>query len=110
MSGIDQVMTNARKELREIATNRGLLFSGVFFAGWFSLMTGMGVTGEDISVATELDNSLFYMGALIGLFVGYIYSGQTYLREKQTGIVETLLRDCGGRPRDVARKEEVDDG
>jgi len=87
----DQVLTIAHKELREIVTNRGLLFSGVFFAGWFSLMTGMGVTGEDISRGAELDNSLFYMGALIGLFVGYIYSGQTYLREKQTGIVETLL-------------------
>jgi len=91
VSGIDHVVTIARKELREIATNRGLLFSGVFFAGWFSVMTAMGVTGQHISRATELDNSLFYMGALIGLFVGYIYSGQTYLREKQTGIVETLL-------------------
>ncbi len=91
MRAFDQVLTIAHKELREIVTNRGLLFSGVFFAGWFSLMTGMGVTGEDISRGAELDNSLFYMGALIGLFVGYIYSGQTYLREKQTGIVETLL-------------------
>ncbi|MGD9496439.1 MAG: hypothetical protein AB7Y46_09015 [Armatimonadota bacterium] len=91
MKALDAIATIAAKEVREIATNRGLLFSGIFFAGWFSVMTGLGVTGEDISRASELENSLFYMCALIGLFVGYIYSGQTYLREKQTGIVETLL-------------------
>lgn len=91
MSTLDHILTIAYKELREIVTNRGLLFSGIFFAGWFSIMTALGVTGENLAGARELDNSLFYMCALIGLFVGYIYSGQTYLREKQTGIVETLL-------------------
>jgi len=91
VSALDHVRTIASKELREIVTNRGLLFSGFFFAGWFAIMTGLGISGEDISRAKELDNSLFYMAALIGLFVAYIYSGQTYLREKQTGVVETLL-------------------
>jgi len=54
-------------------------------------MTGLGIGGQPVEGAVEVDNALFYMGALIGLFVGYIYSGQTYLREKQSGIVETLL-------------------
>lgn len=88
---LDHVLTIALKELREIVTNRGLLFSGVFFCGWFSIMTGLGIGGQPVERAVEVDNALFYMGALIGLFVGYIYSGQTYLREKQSGIVETLL-------------------
>ena len=91
MSGLDQVFTIARKEILEILTNKGLAFSGVFFAGWFSIMTGLGVAEAGITGVGQLNNSLFYMGALIGLFVGYIYSGQTYLREKQSGIVETLL-------------------
>jgi ABC-2 type transport system permease protein len=84
-------MIIAHKEIREILTNRGLAFSGVFFATWFSIMAGLGITEENITQQAQLNNSLFYMGALIGLFVGYIYSGQTYLREKQSGIVETLL-------------------
>ncbi len=91
MSAVDQVITVTCKEIREIVTNRGLAFSGIFFAGWFSVMTGLGIADGDIAGRAQLDNSLFYMGALIGLFVGYIYSGQTYLREKQSGIVETLL-------------------
>lgn len=91
MRVIDQIATIAWKEIREILTNRGLAFSGVFFAAWFSVMTGLGVTEGTMSGEAQLNNSLFYMGALIGLFVGYIYSGQTYLREKQTGIVETML-------------------
>ena len=41
MSAFDHVVTIASKELREIITNRGLLFSGIFFAGWFSIMTGI---------------------------------------------------------------------
>lgn len=88
---LDHVLTIAYKELREIITNLGLLFSGVFFCGWFSIMAGLGISGRPIERAGEVDNALFYMGALIGLFVAYIYSGQTYLREKQSGIVETLL-------------------
>ncbi len=91
MRAIDHIATIAWKETREILTNRGLAFSGVFFAGWFSIMTGLGIAEKNVTQQAQLNNSLFYMGALIGLFIGYIYSGQTYLREKQTGIVETLL-------------------
>ncbi len=91
MSNLTHVMIIARKEICEILTNKGLVFSGVFFAAWFSIMAGLGITEKNITQETQLNNSLFYMGALIGLFVGYIYSGQTYLREKQSGIVETLL-------------------
>jgi len=87
----EHIVTIARKETREILTNRGLAFSGIFFATWFSIMAGLGITEKNITQQAQLNNSLFYMGALIGLFIGYIYSGQTYLREKQAGIVETLL-------------------
>jgi ABC-2 type transport system permease protein len=87
----EHVIIIAQKEAREILTNKGLAFSGVFFATWFSIMAGLGIAEENITQQVQLNNSLFYMGALIGLFVGYIYSGQTYLREKQSGIVETLL-------------------
>ncbi|MFO8079712.1 MAG: hypothetical protein R6V07_05335 [Armatimonadota bacterium] len=91
MIRLEHVMIIAAKEAREILTNKGLAFSGVFFAAWFSIMAGLGITEENITQQVQLNNSLFYMGALIGLFIGYIYSGQTYLREKQSGIVETLL-------------------
>lgn len=91
MTTLEHVMIIAQKEAREILTNKGLAFSGVFFATWFSIMAGLGITEENITEQVQLNNALFYMGALIGLFVGYIYSGQTYLREKQSGIVETLL-------------------
>jgi len=92
VSPISQLWTITAKEAREIANNRILLISGLFFSVWFSIMAGLGVGSEQgLSAAVQLNNSLFYTGALIGVFIGYIYSGQTYLREKHTGIVETLL-------------------
>lgn len=91
MRSLEHLVTIARKEIGEIITNRGLLFSGIFFAAWFSIMTGMGLIGEEETLYKQFSNSLFYMSSMIGLFIGYVYSGQTFLREKQTGIVETLL-------------------
>lgn len=91
MRVLDQLATIAWKETREVVTNKGLVLSGIILAAWFSLMAGLGIGEESITQQMQLDNSLFYMAALIGLFVAYIYAGQTFLREKQSGIVETLL-------------------
>jgi len=92
MTPLSQLWTITIKEAREIVTNRILLVSGLFFAVWFSLMAGLGIGNDrSLSAAVQLNNALFYTGALIGVFIGYIYSGQTYLREKHSGIVETLL-------------------
>ncbi len=89
---VSQLMTIIIKEAREIVANRILLISGLFFAIWFAMMAGLGVGQQtELEPAMQLNNSLFYTGALIGVFIGYIYSGQTYLREKFSGIVETLL-------------------
>jgi ABC-2 type transport system permease protein len=87
-----QLITIVRKEAREIVTNRILFVSGMFFAVWFAAMAALGVgQSAELTLAVQLNNSLFYTGALIGVFISYIYSGQTYLREKFSGIVETLL-------------------
>lgn len=92
MNPASQLWTITLKEAREIVSNRILLVSGLFFSVWFSAMAGLGIaTGQSESAVVQLNNSLFYTGALIGVFIGYIYSGQTYLREKHTGVVETLL-------------------
>ncbi len=91
MKTFDHVLTVASKEIREIVTNRGLVFSGVFFAGFLSVMNGLGLGDADVGLRAQLNNALFSTCALIAMFVGYLYAGQTYLREKQTGIAETLL-------------------
>jgi hypothetical protein len=44
MSALTHVGIIAHKEIREILTNKGLVFSGVFFAMWFSIMAGLGIT------------------------------------------------------------------
>ena len=50
-----------------------------------------GEVRDQLTPAVQLNNSLFYTGALIGVFISYIYSGQTYLRTlwigKALGVV-----------------------
>ncbi len=43
------------------------------------------------SAAGALDTGVFYLGLVIGIFIAYILSGQVFLREKQEGIIATLL-------------------
>ena len=38
-----------------------------------------------------IDQLLFYLVLVLGLFSGYLFCGQVFLREKQEGVVETLL-------------------
>jgi ABC-2 type transport system permease protein len=48
------------------------------------------VAGEGDSQAA-LDRLCFSLVLTLGLFYGYLFSGQAFLREKQAGILETLL-------------------
>jgi len=83
MNSMNITMLVARKEIKEILKNKGLLFGSVWMGGSFGIVFS--------SQAYSLDNSVFSMALLAGVLVGYMFSGQVFLREKRGGIIETLL-------------------
>ena len=83
MSSMNMVIVVARKEIKDILKNKGLLFGSVWMGSSFGIVFS--------SQAYSLDNSIFSMALLAGVLVGYMFSGQVFLREKRGGIIETLL-------------------
>ena len=89
MSGIFVI---ARKEIRQLTHNTQLMVSALIMAFIFGAISGpaliaSGGAGEGMG----MDTLVFTYGLMIGLLIGYILSGQTFLREKQEGTIETLL-------------------
>ncbi len=76
----------ARKELKNVFRNSGLLFSGLWFGGMFGLMS-VYLGGQDFT----LSNKLFSSVLIVGVLVGYSFSSFVFLREKRERIIESLL-------------------
>ncbi|MDN7025021.1 hypothetical protein FGU65_08995 [Methanoculleus sp. FWC-SCC1] len=85
-------VTVARKEMRQVVGTKSAVLVALFFAVWFGGLGGpaVAVIGSEAAEST-LDTGVFYMGLVIGIFVAYLLSGQVFLREKQEGIIATLL-------------------
>lgn len=89
MSGVTIV---AGKEIRQILGTKSSLLVALFFAVWFGGLSGPAIAGlGGESAAGALDTGIFYLGLVIGVFIAYLLSGQVFLREKQEGIIATLL-------------------
>ena len=89
-SRMNKILVVAKKEMKELINNKRTFITGVFFALWFSVFTSLAIKGVD-SPAAFLNNLVFYLALTIGVFIGYIFSGQVFLREKREKIIETLL-------------------
>lgn len=86
------VLVIAKKEIRQLTHNTQLMVSAFVMAFIFGAISGpalMANGGSDMGIG--IDTLLFTFGLMIGLLIGYILSGQTFLREKQEGTIETLL-------------------
>jgi len=83
MSSMNITMVVARKEIKGIIKNKGLLFGSLWFGPLFGIIFS--------SKIYSLDNSTFSMALMAGVLTGYMFSGQVFLREKQERIIETLL-------------------
>ncbi len=88
MSG---TLTVARKEIRQVVGTKSSIIVALFFAVWFGGMGGPAVAVIGSGSAGTLDTGVFYMGLVIGIFIAYLLSAQVFLREKQEGIIATLL-------------------
>jgi ABC-2 type transport system permease protein len=80
----------ARKEMGQLLHSRMSMVTTAFFAVFFAFTAAPAIITEDGGGAV-LDQILFSMVLVIGIFVGYIFASQIFLREKQQGVIETLL-------------------
>jgi ABC-2 type transport system permease protein len=86
------VFVIARKEIRQLTHNTQLMVSALVMAFIFGAISGPAlIAGGGAGAGIGIDTLLFTFGLMIGLLIGYILSGQTFLREKQEGTIETLL-------------------
>jgi ABC-2 type transport system permease protein len=87
---MNPMLTVARKEMAQILHNRMSMITTAFLVIFFAFTAAPAATMQEGGGAV-LDQLLFSMVPVIGLFVGYIFASQIFLREKQQGVIETLL-------------------
>jgi ABC-2 type transport system permease protein len=86
MSSKNMTLVVARKEIKNIIRNKGLLFGGLWFGGMFGVFNVL-FGGQVFS----FNNIFFSVALLVGVFVGSMFSAQVFLREKREKIIETML-------------------
>ncbi|MBP2146934.1 ABC-2 type transport system permease protein [Methanofollis sp. W23] len=89
---MSSVITVARKEVKAILTSRQTIISAIIVVVLFSLPMAPAITALGTTEGgAPIDQALFMFPVLIGVFLGYIFAGQVFLREKTDGTIETLL-------------------
>lgn len=82
------ILTVARKEAALILRSRQLIFSALLVTLVFSATAAPAVLEVGDSA---FNGAMLLILTVIGIFMGYIFSGQVFLREKTEGTIETLL-------------------
>jgi ABC-2 type transport system permease protein len=89
---MNPVLVVAKKEMVQIAHTKSAIVSGLIFAVIFGGMAApTAVMQQEMAPGLYLDALLVSLVLPLGIFMGYLFSSQAFLREKQTGIIETLL-------------------
>jgi ABC-2 type transport system permease protein len=87
---MNRMLIVSRKEIRQILKSRNVLASAIIFVIVFG-----GISSLSTLTSTEsggvLDQLIFTLVPVLGIFMGYLLSSQAFLREKQGGVIETLL-------------------
>ena len=86
MNSMNMTLVVARKEVKNVIRNKGLLFGGLWFGGMFGVFNVL-LSGEVFS----LNNAVYSVALLVGTLVGYSFSSFVFLREKRERIIETLF-------------------
>ena len=86
MSSMNMALVVARKEIKNIIRNKGLLFGGLWIGGMFGVLNVI-LSGQGFS----FNNTVFSVALLVGVFAGSMFSAQVFLREKREKIIETML-------------------
>ncbi|MDD4127599.1 MAG: ABC transporter permease subunit, partial [Methanomicrobium sp.] len=80
----------------QILKNKSLIIGMIFFMGIFGSITSFGtimsiVNDGQGNIAASLGTLIMYVVLVMGVFTGYFFSAQAFLREKTEGTIETML-------------------
>lgn len=81
----------AEKEVRQLVKSKNVMLSAFLFVVVFGIFTGPAVISGTGSPAQVMDTLGFYLVLTLGIFMSYLFTAQVFLREKQEGVIETLL-------------------
>ncbi|NLA38045.1 MAG: ABC transporter permease subunit [Methanomicrobiales archaeon] len=81
----------AGREIRLAFRNRAVLITGFIFAIWFPVMSAFGIAAGASGDAGILAGGIAAITLPVGVFMGYIFCADAFLREKRDGTIETLL-------------------
>ncbi|MCT8338023.1 hypothetical protein FKB36_11135 [Methanoculleus sp. Afa-1] len=81
----------ARREMGLALRNRSILISAFIFAIWFPVMSALGIAAGAGDDATILAGGIAAITLSLGVFMGYLFCADAFLREKRDGSIETLL-------------------
>lgn len=88
---MNRIAVVALKEIRQLTKSRNILISSILFVVIFGGFSGPAVLAGDAAPGEIMDQLLFYLILVLGIFSAFLFCGQVFLREKQDGVVETLL-------------------
>jgi ABC-2 type transport system permease protein len=89
---MNDILVVAQKEVLQIIRSRNLIISALIFIIVFGMIsTPAFMAGEGTNAANMVDQLGFYLVLTLGIFTGYIFTGQAFFREKQDRVIETLL-------------------
>ena len=81
----------AGREMRLALRNRSILITAIIFAVWFPVMSAFGVAAGAGGDTAALAAGIAAITLPVGVFMGYIFCADAFLREKRDGTIETLL-------------------
>ena len=88
---MSRVLVVAEKEIRQLVKSRNVMLSALLFVIVFGIFTGPAVLSGTGTPGQVMDTLGFYLVLTLGIFIGYLFTGQVFLREKQERVIETLL-------------------
>jgi ABC-2 type transport system permease protein len=81
----------AGREMRLAFRNRSVLITGFIFAVWLPVMSAFGIAAGAGEETVVLAGSIAAIILPVGVFMGYVFCADAFLREKRDGTIETLL-------------------
>jgi ABC-2 type transport system permease protein len=81
-----------RKEFRELVAARSTVITGIVLSGYFGLTYAVRLGAQTVlPIELSLGSLLFLLTTVLGVFLGYVFCSQVFLREKMDAVIETLL-------------------
>jgi len=85
-----RILIVARKELKELFSERNTLLFALAMTLFFSIIYSFGAMRENDG-AGSMGGVVLFLSSAIGVFMAYMLTGRIFFREKTERVIETLM-------------------